>query len=121
MSNLHKLNAANPRNFKVIEPAKLKSLPHLNDQADIFPTNKAYLSGYNSSPTKEFNREKMIEQNKKLKKQVMELAHHMDEIMVKSHKKKKYGINLDEELDGGTEVQKLEAKKQEIRIVELKN
>lgn len=96
MSSLHKLNAANPRNFKVIEHAKLKSLPQLNDRAEVFPTNQAYLSGYNSSPTKEFNREKMIEQNRKLKKQVMELALHMDDIMVKSHKKKKYGINLDE-------------------------
>lgn len=41
----------------------------------------------------------------------------MDQILTKSQKKKKYGINLDEELDGGTEVQKLEAKKQEAKII----
>jgi hypothetical protein len=40
----------------------------------------------------------MIEQNQKMKKQVLELAQQMEEIVVKNHKKKKYGINLDEKL-----------------------
>lgn len=71
MSNFQKINAANPRNFKAIEPVKLKSLPHLPDHTNVFPNNKAYLSGYSPSPSKEFNRDKMIEQNKKLKSQVL--------------------------------------------------
>jgi len=40
----------------------------------------------------------MIEQNQKMKMQVMELAKQMETIVVNTHKKKKYGLNLDEKL-----------------------
>lgn len=63
----------------------------------------------------------MIEQNKKLKKQVLQLVQQMNQIVSKTQKKKKYGINIEEDLEGISEVQRLEAKKQEIRIMELKN
>lgn len=45
----------------------------------------------------------------------------MDEILSKEKSKKKYGINLDENMDEETKVKKLEVKKQEIRILQLKN
>lgn len=48
----------------------------------------------------------MIEQNKKLKKQVLELVQQMNEI-VRSQKKKKYGINIEEDLDSQAEVIRL--------------
>ena len=41
------------------------------------------------------NREKMIQQNIKLKTQIFELARQMDEIMQKEKKTKKYGIHAD--------------------------
>lgn len=41
----------------------------------------------------------------------------MDEILSKEKSKKKYGINLDENMDEETKVKKLEVKKQEIRIL----
>ena len=41
--------------------------------------------------------------------------------MSKTDRKKKYGINVDETTDPQTEVLNLEGKKQEIRILELKN
>ena len=42
------------------------------------------------------NREKMIQQNIKLKTQIFELAKQMDDIMQKQRKSKKYGIHADE-------------------------
>lgn len=42
------------------------------------------------------NREKMIEQNIKLKTQIYELAKQMDEILAKEKKQKKYGLHADE-------------------------
>jgi hypothetical protein len=62
----------------------------------------------------------MIEQNMRLKKQVLELAEQMDGIIGKKEEKKKFGRSGLEE-DGQTEVQRLEMKKQEFRIIEFKN
>ena len=45
------------------------------------------------------SRQKMIEQNIKLKTQIYELAKQMDEILAKEKKHKKYGIHADEEED----------------------
>jgi hypothetical protein len=41
------------------------------------------------------NREKMIEQNIKLKTQIYELAKQMDEIVQREKKSKKYGIHAE--------------------------
>jgi hypothetical protein len=73
------------------------------------------------STVKEFNREKMIEQNQKMKKQILELAQHMEEIVGKNQKKKKYGLNLDQGLDSNTMSKKMETQKQEAKIAELKS
>ena len=42
------------------------------------------------------SRDKMIEQNIKLKTQIYELAKQMDEIVQREKKNKKYGIHADE-------------------------
>lgn len=61
------------------------------------------------------NREKMIQQNIKLKTQIFELAKQMDEIMQKEKKSKKYGIHADELEDDETmKSRKSELKKQQI-------
>lgn len=68
------------------------------------------------------NREKMIQQNIKLKTQIFELAKQMDEIMQKEKKSKKYGIHADELEDDETmKSRKSELKKQQIEIMNLKN
>ena len=48
----------------------------------------------------------MIEQNQKLKKHVIELAEHMQEVLQQGRQKKKYGLHLEETLDAQTEEQK---------------
>ena len=47
---------------------------------------------YDTNP----NREKMIEQNIKLKTQIYQLAKQMDEIVQREKKSKKYGIHAEE-------------------------
>ena len=116
MSSLHNLNAANQKNIRLLD-SKVRSN---RSQHEVYPNNKVYLE-QSSSAIKEFNREKTIEQNKKLKKQLVELYRHMNEIISKSNQRKKYGINLEQTLYSGSEVSRLEIKKQEIRIIELKN
>ncbi len=41
----------------------------------------------------------------------------MDDIISKGKEKKKYGINLDDNLDEETQAKKLEVKKQEIKML----
>lgn len=67
------------------------------------------------------SREKMIEQNIKLKTQIYQLAKQMDEILAKQKKHKKYGIHADEEEDEAIKEKKVELKKQQIEIMQLKN
>ena len=63
----------------------------------------------------------MIEQNIKLKTQIYELAKQMDEILAKEKKQKKYGIHADEEEDEAVKEKKMELKRQQIEIMQLKN
>ena len=58
----------------------------------------------------------MIQQNQKLKKHVIELAEHMEEVLQQGRQKKKYGIHLEETLEGQTEEQKNQIKQQEFKI-----
>lgn len=84
--------SANPRNLKMIASSKEKS-----PEQQIYPNNKAYLEPSPiQSQVKELNRDRMIEQNKKMKKHVLELAEQMGKMVAKGHQKKKYGINFDE-------------------------
>ena len=52
----------------------------------------------------------MIETNRRLKDQVLELAKQMTEVVGKNQKKKKYGIHLEEELGDREETLKQENK-----------
>ena len=62
-------------------------------------------------------KEKLIEQNIKLKAQIYELAKQLDEILVKDKtRKKKYGINQDDD-DETIKAKKLELKKQQLEIM----
>lgn len=65
MSNTYRmLNAAHPKNLK-----PLTTRPRSNEhEKPIYPNNKVYLdSPQQQSTVKEFNRERVIEQNKKMK------------------------------------------------------
>lgn len=62
----------------------------------------------------------MIEQNKKMKKQVLELAQQMEEVVANNRKKKKYGLNLDQGVDPSLQKLKDQASKQESKISEMK-
>lgn len=66
----------------------------------------------------------MIEQNIKLKTQIYELAKQLDEILAKDKSRKKsygIGLNLVEEEEEIIREKKLEVKKQQIEIMEMKN
>lgn len=74
---------------------------------------------------KQNQKQKLIEQNIKLKTQIYQLALQLDEILQKDKsKKKKYGLNsilnIDDD-DQAIKAKKLELKKQQLQIVEVKN
>lgn len=71
---------------------------------------------------KQNQKEKLIEQNIKLKTQIYELASQLDEILVKDkiNRQKKYGVGLEEE-DEKIKEKKLGLKKQELEIMDVKN
>ena len=62
---------------------------------------------------KQNTKEKLVEQNIKLKTQIYELAVQLDEILIRDRtKKKKYGLGLLEEDDEAVKAKKLELKRQ---------
>ena len=66
-------------------------------------------------------KEKLIQQNIKLKAQIYELAKQLDEILVKDkNRKKKYGISQNDD-DETIKAKKLQLKKQQLEIMEVKN
>lgn len=72
---------------------------------------------------KQNQKQKLIEQNIKLKTQIYQLALQLDQILQKDKsKKKKYGLtlNLDDD-DEAIKAKKLQLKKQQLQIVEVKN
>jgi hypothetical protein len=71
-----------------------------------FPHNSAYLSP-KQEESKEQTRDRLIEQNKRLKKQALELAEQMDEILSQEKFKKKYGVGLSGEGDRETQLKRL--------------
>jgi len=74
--SLKGLNFANEKNLRISEP-KIKSVSQLPAQS--FPSNQIYLDSPKlKSTAKEDNRGKLIEQNMKLKSQVLSLAQQMD-------------------------------------------
>lgn len=71
---------------------------------------------------KQNTKEKLIEQNIKLKAQIYELAVQLDEILNKDRsKKRKYGLSNQEDDDEAVKAKKLELKRQELVIAETKN
>lgn len=71
---------------------------------------------------KQNTKEKLIQQNIKLKTQIYELAVQLDEILNKDRqKKKKYGLHSPADDDEAVKAKKLELKRQELIIVETKN
>lgn len=56
---------------------------------------------------REVNRDRLIEQNKKLRRHVLELAEQMEDILAQSKHKKKYGVGLYEDDDKETALKRL--------------
>ena len=70
---------------------------------------------------KQNQKQKLIEQNIKLKTQIYELAIQLDQILQRDKlKKKKYGLTVEDQ-DQAIKAKKLELKKQELQVVETKN
>jgi hypothetical protein len=57
-------------------------------------------------------KEKLIELNRRLKKQALELAEQMDDILSQEKFKKKYGMGVGMETDRETQLKRLEARRQ---------
>lgn len=66
---------------------------------------------------KQNQKQKLIEQNIKLKTQIYELAIQLDQILQRDKlKKKKYGLTVEDQ-DQAIKAKKLELKKQELQVV----
>ena len=107
--SLKNFNFAHGRNLKIVSPTRSKSVAE--------PAETPLMQ----SRVKEISRDRLIELNRKMRKQVVELAEHMEDILAQSKHKKKYGLALNEDDDKETALKRLEAKKQEIHIMQLKH
>ena len=93
--SLKDLNYAHGKNLKVIATSRNRSASEPQEPPLM------------ESRVKEVSRERLIDLNRKLRKQVLELAEHMEVILAQSRHKKKYGLGLNEGEDKETSLKRL--------------
>ena len=117
MSTSPKYNSPNARDDQHkkkdfnVQTSAVKSKSKSPKQQKLDQSNSGIKKSGKLSPTA--NKEKMIEQNIKLKNQIYELANQMDEIMSKEKKGKKYGMHTDDD-DEIIKEKKITLEKQQI-------